>query len=1091
MADIWDLAPKVGGDVWDLAPRVGTTPASQKQAQDWADAMLSGLQGSSVGLIWRGKKPDTVLREDAPWYHRAAANAGSVVGDIPAIVVGAFAGQSAGAAVGAVAGPGGAAAGSVAGGFMGSFAVPMAIRSALTEAYANNHALSWEGVWEIAKAGLTGGAKGAVIGAATMGAGRLAGGALAPTVQGAARTATVTAAELATLTTTAAALDGHMPTWQDFMDNAVLLGGVKAVTGVARAMQNAYAETGKTPAEILADARRDPTIAKDLEAGGLPQSYKPLALEERIKAAVANVDQAALAKAVADVATGKTEFDTKRAPVAYEYITDAETVKGVIRTVADSSKEAIEAQKRGVVHDETALTEAKRMLERGDLERQKRGEADSVEESAARAFLVRGAAERARELAEKFDNTPAAERTLMQELELHASIQQVGLFLSEFGAGVGEAARTVRMAGEIKRNPEKLGFARELLDQYNKNGKNAGDLAELVRNLKDPERIAKFAEGVRDAPTWKKVMEVYRANIYSGPLTAGANILGNLGRLASDSVSSPLSAIMTAAERAAQNDPINMAQFKARAFAPLIGMTLGVKDGIIAAGETLRGQQTHADKVELTRVLNEGVPVAGWWVKTVFSALQAGDMLFRVPGERAKAYIMAVDRVTKEGIHPESAEGRARITKYTDDPTLGLNEKAAQKVTTEIEQAGAEAVFSEKLGPNFQKLQSVVSNTPLGFVLPAFRTPVNLLSYAAQHIPGLNFMASRWLADFKAGGELRDRAVARVAVGAGLMVWAYSMFEDGQLTGGGLFDKEQSGTKVAAGQQPYSIRMGDKYYSLERLEPLAKPLMLAADIMEMTKASKIKTPDGQASMDKAMFMGIMAFANITVSTTYLSSLSNLMKASQEPDRYATNFFESYGAAIVPKVVGQTVQLADPYKREVDGILQAMQSQMPGLREKLLPKIDVFGAPVKQGKLFSVLPVATSEASKEKVRSEALRLQLAIAEAPKDVQEKGPLPERERQIRLTQEQRNEFKGERGKLAMSILSPMVNSPEWDTYSDLAQAAVYKRVFEMTTKVAEQKALPMDAPERQKLREVIINKMQNPTKKVLRFDASGELQ
>ena len=174
-------------------------------AQDMAEAVFAGLQSSATGLALRRDLPARVLAEDAPWNQRLAANAAGVVADLPLSILAAFPGGAAGTAVG------GPVVGTAVGAGAAAFAAPMALRDALMTAYGQDHARSWSDVWEIAKSALSGGAKGAVIGGATMGAGK----AVAPLVAGAGtavRVGTPLAAELGALTTTAAALEGHLPT---------------------------------------------------------------------------------------------------------------------------------------------------------------------------------------------------------------------------------------------------------------------------------------------------------------------------------------------------------------------------------------------------------------------------------------------------------------------------------------------------------------------------------------------------------------------------------------------------------------------------------------------------------------------------------------------------------------------------------------------------------------------------------------------------------------------------------------------------------------------------------------------------------------
>ena len=69
MADSFDAFPAVDF----TQPVLGGTTPTPREAKDIGDAVISGLQSSSMGLIVRGKLPDMQLPASAPWYQRAAA----------------------------------------------------------------------------------------------------------------------------------------------------------------------------------------------------------------------------------------------------------------------------------------------------------------------------------------------------------------------------------------------------------------------------------------------------------------------------------------------------------------------------------------------------------------------------------------------------------------------------------------------------------------------------------------------------------------------------------------------------------------------------------------------------------------------------------------------------------------------------------------------------------------------------------------------------------------------------------------------------------------------------------------------------------
>jgi hypothetical protein len=218
---------------------------------DFVHGLDAGTQGSVSGLGLRGKMPDTILPEQAPMAMRIGSMIGQLAGDLPAM--------AAGMITGAAAGPVGAAA--------ASFAAPAAIRKMLTDHYQKGDitdpgefsARLMATTWEALKGGATGAAAALTGGIVSPVAGKMVG----------------MGAELAAMTTTASALEGHLPKLQDFVDGAVMLGGLHGlshITGIGgtspeEKLQNVYAATGEKPADIIAAVDKNVTLKQDIIAG--------------------------------------------------------------------------------------------------------------------------------------------------------------------------------------------------------------------------------------------------------------------------------------------------------------------------------------------------------------------------------------------------------------------------------------------------------------------------------------------------------------------------------------------------------------------------------------------------------------------------------------------------------------------------------------------------------------------------------------------------------------------------------------------------------------------------------------------------------
>ena len=219
-----------------------------------------GLQSSVAGLWVREKAPDAVndvQMNSADWMDRLVMGIGQTVGDIPTLAAGGIAGSFGGPAA-PVSIPASA------------MALTEATRTYYMKRIADGHTEDFIYLSAIPDA-LASGAKGAVIGAATGGAGKLAGiGATAAGLGTVGTGAATVAAEVATMPTAGAALEGRLPHPQEFVDAALLVGAMHSISGVRHApkivpkIRDIYAKTGKMPEEVAQAAQNDPTVRQDI-----------------------------------------------------------------------------------------------------------------------------------------------------------------------------------------------------------------------------------------------------------------------------------------------------------------------------------------------------------------------------------------------------------------------------------------------------------------------------------------------------------------------------------------------------------------------------------------------------------------------------------------------------------------------------------------------------------------------------------------------------------------------------------------------------------------------------------------------------------
>ncbi|HEX3139206.1 MAG TPA: hypothetical protein VHQ87_04085, partial [Rhizobacter sp.] len=280
-AIIEPAAAPVAKQPWENDAIVAPAPGP-RVASGIGDAWTAGYQGSLAGLADRNKLPDVVLDpHHAKWYEKLVAGASQMVNEGPEMIGGAVAGGAGGAVVGSVVPLLGTAAGGVVGAGAGAFAVPTAIRTSLVQYYEQRDGVSSADFLTRAGIVIKATGKDALVGAATAGVGAGVTKLATPLLGRTGATVAATGAEVGTMTVAPAALEGRLPEPEDFLNAAILVGGLKGAGAAAGKLRSIYAETGRRPEQVLADAKNDPTIAADLTAPapGALEKFSPSAFD--------------------------------------------------------------------------------------------------------------------------------------------------------------------------------------------------------------------------------------------------------------------------------------------------------------------------------------------------------------------------------------------------------------------------------------------------------------------------------------------------------------------------------------------------------------------------------------------------------------------------------------------------------------------------------------------------------------------------------------------------------------------------------------------------------------------------------------------
>jgi hypothetical protein len=320
--------------------------------------------------------------------------------------------------------------------------------------------------------------------------------------------------------------------------------------------------------------------------------------------------------------------------------------------------------------------------------------------------------------------------------------------------------------------------------------------------------------------------------------------------------------------------------------------------------------------------------------------------------------------------------------------------------------------FQSRLGPFAEKIGQAIATkptakwvpewakgvAPLKWLLPFYKTPVNLVKASFTHASPYDLLNAKGDPDALARGVLGS------AIAASLAALALS----GHITGGGSTDFRKEETERATGFQPYSVKIGDRYFSYHRFEPVGLAAGLVADAVHSAQHGDSEVVS-QSKADSA----VKHVARNLDDLAFMGTLANLLQAVHDPvGGRAQSFVNREAGSLVPAGLANVAETLDPTIRRPQSTWQAIQSRIPGMTSAAPPITDIAGRSVQRpfNNLGGANPFPFTTAKNDPVVDELARLGISTPQPPKNILwrngEVTQLSDGER-ARLSEEEGREF------------------------------------------------------------------------------------
>ena len=512
--------------------------------------------------------------------------------------------------------------------------------------------------------------------------------------------------------------------------------------------------------------------------------------------------------------------------------------------------------------------------------------------------------------------------------------------LAEHGTKGGQAIQAFSLLKN--RTPDGLKF--QAVKQLKKNGvkltgdeeKQLGKLIDGVRKSKGEARDRAIYETFdfvsRKLPTstGDKIVNFWRAGLLTAPRTTGGNILGNTTE---------------AATRELWTNPVAVAtdrffsMFTGKRTKTLAGGRLkGAKEGIEKGIDYLKTGYDPRNvpnmKYDAPRRVNYKNKVVDTYVNGVYRWMGGQDQPFYYAAKSAAAYDLAkadglnlklkgkdlgeyIDKaISDENWKPQTfktakdATDYGKYAVYQNETVLGNMASGLKK------SAGKARPVADFLMPFTQVPSSVAMRI-------VDRTPIGVAKEVVSQIKNKSF-------DQRAMSE----AIANGSFGVPVLAAGYALAQSGMITGAYPQDSKERKLWDAEGKQPYSVKVGDRWYSLNYMQPFGTILSMGKQVAD---------DKAEGKSDTESWMNAVATAAKSVENqSFLQGINGALSAVNDPQRSMKQYVNSTASGVIPNFVRSGATAADPYQREVKDAKEAFISGVPGARQSLNTKLDMFG-----------------------------------------------------------------------------------------------------------------------------------------------------
>jgi hypothetical protein len=306
------------------------------------------------------------------------------------------------------------------------------------------------------------------------------------------------------------------------------------------------------------------------------------------------------------------------------------------------------------------------------------------------------------------------------------------------------------------------------------------------------------------------------------------------------------------------------------------------------------------------------------------------DIIAKSLNDSTGNFMTAADPFVRE-VHKEAIQ-RGKVRTFTETPQDGILKTLLHDLPNKVDDA------TSKFG------------VPLGSVAMLFKkTPINMLTWSFNKLPTAP-LTEEFREGLKAGGRKADEVMANWVIGSSVVSSVFALGLDGKIIGSGGGKQERDYRTSLHQPTSNAIKIGDKFYSLKKLQPFSSLLTIPVSLQEIWRMHPEHSDDPELEDYAKQLMGIatLGLGNVISDTANMRGAGELLKAISTGNTEGVgSLLENFAASMaVPAFVNQFTSKIQEHEQIADSLFEKIQTR---LGFGTYDKTTFFGEPISKAK----------------------------------------------------------------------------------------------------------------------------------------------